>query len=361
MQNDLARPRMQRSAAITAPFSMECIERPIPMLGPGQALVKVKCAGICGSDLNRIAKCDAKSKGLTIGHEFVGVVEDAAEGYRDFRIGDRVVAVPLLPCGKCAHCQRGDYGHCPDYSFIGSRVAGGLAEYVALPAENLLKIPDSIDDEEAVFVEPITVALHAVFRLERIIGSFIVISGAGTIGLIALQLFKRFGAGKVAVLDIVPEKLELAKRLGADYVFDSSSVSNLAPLKHLMNGFSRSIVFEGSNSAIGKSNAISLSLHLGQIVMVGGVSNGWNLTNEIFEQIDRKELDIKGSWMNYSAPFPGDEWKIAIDLLAQRQIEVKPLISHRVSLADIADACKALFDKTAVAIKVLVFPAERSK
>ena len=94
--------------------------------------------------------------------------------------------------------------------------------------------------------------------------------------------------------------------------------------------------------------------------MVGGVSNGWNLTNDIFEQIDRKELDIKGSWMNYSAPFPGDEWKTAVDLLAQKQIEVRPLISHRVSLANIADACKALFDKTVVAIKVLLFPVERS-
>jgi threonine dehydrogenase-like Zn-dependent dehydrogenase len=306
--------------------------------------------------LDRVAKCLPKNKGLTTGHEFVGEIVSfgPCTNPSTIQLHDRVVIVPLLPCGKCDWCQMGFYSHCPDYSFLGSRQDGGTKQYISIPVKNLIHIPDGIDNEGATFVEPLTVAIHAILKFKSLVGSTAVIIGSGTIGLLCLQVFKKLGVDKVAVVDIVPEKLELAKKLGADLVCNSLENDAMKSLDVALEKSLHTVVIESSGSAVGKNNAIRFSRPLGEIVYIGGLSSSWTIDDEIYQQILRKELVMNGSWMNYSAPFPGREWNIAIDLLRKSEIDYRSLITHRFPLKEVNKAFDVLFDKHIVSIKVLI-------
>lgn len=350
--------RFQHAATITSPYNVTYTEKAIPEPRNGYVLVKVLVSGICGSDLSRIASCDPKNKNLVIGHECIGIIESihCTCPPHNLQIGDRVVVVPIIPCFSCKWCQLGEYAHCEKYSFMGSREDGALAEYMSVPLPNLVRISDEINDETATFVEPLSVAIHAVFQLERTVRSFGVVIGAGTIGLLSMQLLKLFGVEKVAIFDIVPEKLEIASQLGADFALNSNNTDGIAEMMLAMSAYDHSVVIESSDSSSGKHMAIDLSLPKGEIVFIGSLSTTWDIDNLEFQKILRKELKLTGSWMNYGAPFPGKEWALAIKLLKERKIKTEQLITHRFSLAEINRAVKTLFDKNEFNIKMLIVP-----
>lgn len=350
--------RFQHAAMITSPYNVTYAEKAIPEPRNGYALVKVLASGICGSDLSRIASGDQKIKNLVIGHECIGIIESihCSCPPHDLQVGDRVVVVPIIPCFSCKWCQLGEYAHCEKYSFMGSREDGALAEFMSVPLLNLVKISDKVNDETATFVEPLSVAIHAVSQLGRTVRSFGVVIGAGTIGLLSLQLLKLFGVEKVAIFDIVPEKLEIAKQLGADYTLNSNDSEGIAEMMSAMSTYDHSVVLESSDSSSGKHMAIDLSLPKGEIVFIGSLSTTWNIDNMEFQKILRKELKLTGSWMNYGSPFPGKEWGLALRLLEERKIKTELLITHRFSLTEINKAVKTLFDKNEFNIKMLIIP-----
>jgi len=346
----------QWAAAITAPFVETCVKKPIQHPKTGEAMVKVNLVGICGSDLGRVAQCLPKNKGMTTGHEFVGTVDqfgpDTDGG--DIHLHDRVAVVPLLPCFSCDFCQKGEYAHCPHYSFLGSRQDGGLEQYVNVPVRNLFPVEDYLDDEGATFIEPTTVALHAILKFSTLVNTTAVIIGAGTIGLLALQAFKHLGVEQVAMVDVVQSKLDLAKSLGADFVCNSLHEGEFRSLQDILHNSMRTAVVESSGSTVGKANAILLSQPLGEIVYIGGLSAPWVVDDAQYQMVLRKELVLKGCWMNYSAPFPGVEWILARNWLTRGFIDYKHLITHRFGLRDVDKAFAVLFDKKSDAIKVLV-------
>jgi len=195
-------------------------EKPSPKAG--EVLVRVRASGICGSDIPRVLHKGAHFFPIILGHEFSGEIAALGEGVEGFEIGDRVSGAPLKPCGKCRDCQKGNYSLCKHYSFIGSRENGSFAQYVCIPAQNAIKFDKSVSFEQGAMFEPSTVALHGVLLNECAGGEYVAVCGGGTIGLFTVQWAKIFGAKKVVVIDILDERLELAKKLGADEGFNST-------------------------------------------------------------------------------------------------------------------------------------------
>ncbi|MEB6118703.1 galactitol-1-phosphate 5-dehydrogenase [Mammaliicoccus sciuri] len=339
-----------KSLSLVDEEKFEIIEKNIPEINENQVLIKVAYCGVCGSDLDRYFKGKVHFFPITLGHEFSGTIEKVGTGVKNFNIDDRVTAAPIVPCGKCEYCERGEFAHCTHYSFIGSRQDGAMAEYVAVNAENVIKVPDKVTLKEAALIEPLTVALHGVERINMQAGSNVLIFGAGTIGMMTLLSVKALGVGNVTVVDLNSEKLIKAQKLGADTIIN--------PLETDLSDYfeehdNPEIVFETAGASQTQLQSIEFVKHLGKVVFIGTATKDVNFDPKLFEQILRKEIIVTGSWMSYSAPFPGYEWTAGLNYLSQGKIDVKPLISEVFTLEDKSKPFDRMIDKELPSIKYL--------
>ena len=335
------------------PKAVRLVERPVPEPGPGEALVRVAYTGICGSDTHRYIEDNPKWDRLVLGHEFSGTVAALGEDVDAPVIGAKVTAAPLVPCHNCEYCQRGEYSLCGSYTFIGSRIDGSFAEYVRVPAVNLVDLGEDFPLEKGAFVEPVTVCLHPILRLGRLLGRTVVVTGLGAIGLLAVQIFRIMGARRIIASDIVPEKLELARRFGATHLVDPRSSS----LEDVVDGLGGAhVVFESSGANPAKLSAVRIAKGRGTVLLVGTSPRDITFEAAQFERITRKELNIVGSWMNYSAPWPGDEWSTAVWLLRSGLIETDALTTHRFALAEFQKALDVILEGRELFIKILLTP-----
>ncbi|MFB9759870.1 galactitol-1-phosphate 5-dehydrogenase [Ectobacillus funiculus] len=322
----------------------------IPAYAENEVLVKVKACGICGSDLPRALDGKVHSYPIILGHEFSGVVEEVGSAVEHFQKGDRVAVAPLLPCGHCEYCKTGKPAMCEEYSFLGSRQHGAMAEYVPVKAENLVKVPDEVDFLSAALIEPITVALHGIDRVTLQSGATAVVFGAGTIGLLTLQCLKARGLGKVYVVDIVDEKLKVAKQMGADEIINAKNVDVLA---YLAEHGKPEYAFETAGTPITQMQSIEAVKKLGKVVFVGTATRDFTLPPKSFEKILRGELEVTGSWMSYSAPFPGYEWTAALQYIKEKKINTELFLTHICRLEEGINAFYTLRNPEANSIKVM--------
>ncbi len=310
---------------------------PMPVCGPGQALVKVAYAGICGSDLHIYRKgMFVASVPETMGHEFSGVVEQVGEGVADVRPGDHVVGDPRVTCGSCEWCRRGAFNLCPSLGFIGEVVPGCFAGYLTLDAKKLIKIPRELDLRRAALVEPLAVALHIAGQCKFSAADHLGIVGAGPIGLLTLTVARAIPAARVTVIDVAPARLELAGKLGAATLTAFPEDAADAP----------DIVVEAVGLEATLSGSVRWLRPQGRLVMAGLYEENVNLDpNDIVV----KELEIAG----VSAYETADLHK-AVKLLSDGVVDVDPLISHVLPLESAVagfalltgedkDACKILF------------------
>lgn len=281
-----------------------------PKAEPGKVVVKVKYTGICGSDIPRVNGDACHFFPNVLGHEFSGVVDEVGEGVTSVKKGDRVAGVPLVPCLKCPDCQRGDYSLCKHYSFIGSREFGSFAEYVSMPELNVVKFGDDVSFEKGAFFEPATVALHGLRRVDYKGGKNVAILGGGTVGLLTAQWARIFGAKSVTVFDIIDERLDLAKRLGATHGVNSSKEGFMDEAMAITNGAGFDYVYETAGNTITMKMAFELAANKAGVCFIGTPTRELSFTVKEWENINRKEFNLTGSWMSYSAPFPGDEWEL---------------------------------------------------
>ncbi len=292
-----------------------------PKATAGKVLIKVKYTGICGSDVPRVNGDACHFFPNVLGHEFSGVVEEIGEGVTTLKPGDRVAGVPLVPCMKCEDCQKGDYSLCKHYSFIGSREFGSFAEYVAVPEKNAVKFDDAVSFEKGASFEPATVALHGLRRLDYKGGKNVAILGGGTIGMMTMQWAKIFGAKSVTVFDILDERLELAKRLGADYGVNSGKEGFMDEVNAITDGRGFDYIYETAGNTITMKMAFKLAANKAQVCFIGTPTRELSFGVDEWEAINRKEFYLTGSWMSYSAPFPGDEWKLTAHYFKTGQLQ----------------------------------------
>lgn len=339
-----------KALVITGVSKVELQELEIPKYKTDEVLIKVKYCGICGSDLPRALDGGVHSFPIVVGHEFSGQIVEVGAAVESVKVGDRVTAGALLPCGKCEACQQGRPAMCTNYGFIGSRQNGAMAEYVAVKVQNVVKLPDEVDYKEGAMIEPLTVALHGIQRVNIKAGATALVFGAGTIGLLALQCLKAVGAGKVYMVDVVDKKLELAKKLGADDVINSMKVDLN---EYLSQHGKPEIVVENSGSPIAQAQCLEIVKKCGSVVYIGTATRDLTLKPETFEKILRGELNITGSWMSYSAPYPGYEWATAVEYIKEKKIDLKSMITNVYKLEDGLIPFEIMRDKNACATKVL--------
>lgn len=322
----------------------------IPKVEDDKVLIRVRACGICGSDVPRARDGGVHSFPQVVGHEFTGEIVKIGEKVDNCKVGDRVTVAPLIPCGKCENCQKGNPAMCTSYSFIGSREQGAMAEYVAVPSKNVIKLADNVTYEQGACIEPITVALHAVERVNIISGRKAIVYGCGTIGILLMQCLKAKGLEKVYVVDIDDFKLSIAKELGAYEVINSLKTD----VKQYFNEHGKvDYVFETAGVNFIQSEVLNLVDRLGSVVYVGTAHKDVTIDYKTFENILRGELNVTGSWMSYSAPFPGNEWKAAVEYLESGKINVDKIITHKFKLEDGYNAFEAMLSKDENSIKVM--------
>ena len=309
-----------KAAVLYANEDIRYTDYPTPPVAPGTVKIKVRAAGICGSDVPRVLNNGAHFYPIVLGHEFAGDVVEVGEGVTDLKPGDTVSGAPLIPCFTCHSCQQGDYALCKKYSFIGSREQGSFAEYVVIPARNAVKYDPSIPYEQAALFEPSTVALHGLFLANYQGGEDVVILGGGTIGLFTMQWAKIFGAKSVTVFDIDDRRLELAKRLGADKTVNTSSEALEGQYGY---------VFETAGSPITMRQAFEVAGNKASVCFIGTPHVDLTFTPKQWENMNRKEFKLTGSWMSYSAPFPGKEWELTAHYFATGQLRFDPELIFR--------------------------------
>ncbi len=331
----------------------EEIEKPVPEAG--QVLIKVKYTGICGSDIPRVNGDACHYFPNVLGHEFSGTVEEVGEGVTSLIPGDRVAGVPLIPCLKCEDCQKGNYSLCKHYSFIGSREYGSFAEYVVVPEKNAVKFEKEVSFEQGAFFEPATVALHGLQRVDYKGGKTVAILGGGTIGLFVMQWAKIFGAKKVVVFDIVSDRLELAIRLGATNTINTLEADYLQKADEVTEGKGFDYVYETAGNTITMKMAFALAGNKANVCFVGTPTRELNFSVEEWENMNRKEFNLTGSWMSYSAPFPGHEWELTAYYFKTGELKFdQSFIFKKVPLSQIADAFEMFKIPGAVKGKILI-------
>ena len=312
----------------------------IPKIEEDEALIKVKVSGICGSDVPRVMEKGTYSFPLIPGHEFSGEVVEVRKG-KNFHVGDRVGVYPLLPCLSCSYCKRGMYNLCDSYLYLGSRINGGFAEYVKVPLSNLIHLPPEIGFEEAALTEPASVALHALRRGKIDAGDKVIIFGAGPIGLFCAQWALIMGAFPL-VVDIVDEKLEVAKSLGIFSVFNSLKENLLERIMDETEGRGADVAVEAAGVSKTVIQCIELVRKRGKIILLGNIKGSTVLEEKFLSLILRKELNLYGSWNSDFTELPKNEWKITLEQMKKGKLQCKSLISHRFKLSEGVEVFKKL-------------------
>jgi 2-desacetyl-2-hydroxyethyl bacteriochlorophyllide A dehydrogenase len=203
-----------KAAIILKPGEISVESVPDPAPGPRDVVVRVAACGICGTDLHILEGEFAPTLPVVPGHEFAGEVVEVGSDVTELRIGDRVAVDPSLHCGECYYCRRARGNLCERWNAIGVTVPGGAAEYVAAPVKNCFKLPDGVDTADAALIEPLSCAVRGFDVLPRDMASHYLIYGAGTMGLMMMELAKRAGAASVSMVDLNPDRLATARLLG---------------------------------------------------------------------------------------------------------------------------------------------------
>lgn len=344
-----------KAAVLHAKGDIRYEEVEVPKITEDEVLVKVRASGICGSDIPRVLGDAAHFYPIILGHEFSGEIVEVGKNVKNLKIGDRVVGAPLLPCFKCSDCQKGWYSQCKNYSFIGSRRQGSFAEYIAIPARNAIKFDESIPFEQAVFFEPSTVALHGVRCVDFKGGEDVLVLGAGTIGIFTLQWARIMGARRICVVDIKDERLKLAEEFGADFVVNATEEKFTEKISELTKGRGFGYVFETAGSTETIKFSFEFVSNKGCVCLIGTPTKDVVFSPHLFEKINRKEFHLTGSWMSYSAPFPGIEWELTSQYFSDKRLKFSnKLIYKTFHLKDIKEAFELFKSPENVKGKVII-------
>jgi len=334
-------------AVVTSPGKIEFHEKTLPALSPKEVLIGVKASSICGSDLH-IFKGRHPSAPLpvAIGHELSGEVLRTGNEVSNVQEGDYVVVEPVITCGQCYFCQKGEYNLCTQLSFQYRKGQGGFAPYFIAEEDWVHHLPKGVSFEEGALVEPLSVALHAVKKGNLQADHSVAIFGAGAIGLLILLLIRLSGGSDVFVVDVQDHRLRRAKAFGASYVFDNMKEEATPRILEKTSQLGVDRTFE----AVGLESTLVQSL---KVLKNGGSS----IVVGIFEDQEvkipvnlfiQKEICLMGS-QGYCWDF-----QAALKLLEKGDIHLKKMVTHVIPLSSLQKGFELLMDPKSEAIKVVI-------
>lgn len=334
-------------------FQMEEIEK--PLLQTGEVLVKVMAAGICGSDIPRAYQTGAHKHPIVTGHEFSGKVVEVAEGTDTKWLNKPVGVFPLIPCRECLPCRNQQYEMCRSYDYLGSRRDGAFAEYVAVPAECLIELPEGVSYEAAAMLEPMAVAVHAMrgFRVGK--DDYVVVCGLGTIGLFLTMFLKEAGAEHILVIGNKDFQKERVFSLGIpEENYCDIRMQNVEEwIFARTEGKGADIFFEcvGKNETF--SHAVNLTAPAGRVMLVGNPHSDMSLEKSVYWKLLRNQLTVKGTWNSSFTGDAKDDWHYVLDILARKKITPEQMITHRFSMEELERGFQIMRDKTEDYIKIM--------
>ncbi|TAM83333.1 MAG: zinc-binding dehydrogenase [Acidobacteria bacterium] len=314
-----------RAGVYVGKESIHVEERPLPQLQAGEALVHVRYAGICGTDmLIYSGKHPRVAPPRVLGHEVFGsVVEVNSPHGAEWKPGQRVAVYPLISCGRCAPCREGNAHVCEKLGLIGIDVDGGFAEYVKVTSEQLVAVPEGVSDEQAAVIEPLSVAIHAVRRSSFQTGDTVLVTGGGPIGNLIAQVLRASGARRVIISETKKFRRELAQRLGFAVV-DSGSDNLAEALQSLLGEPFVDRVFEATGAPAVYPEAVKICKVRGEIVFVGlpKTSPGIDVISLVF-----KEIHTTGARV-----YTRKDYLAAVALLQRSAVDVVALITDCLAL-----------------------------
>lgn len=314
-----------RAAFMTGLNRMEIREIPMPAPKEKEILLKVEYVGICGSDVHylehgRIGDFVVDGD-FILGHECAGTVVQTGPGVTSLNVGDRVALEPGCTCGKCEFCKSGRYNLCPDVRFLATPPYNGcLMDYITFPEDMAFRLPDKISTKEGALIEPLSVGMHAAKQGSVTLGSSVTILGAGCIGLVTLLSCRAFGATDLFVVDVLPKRLEYAKKLGATHVINALEEDPVQAIQDRTGGAGTDVVIETAGSAKTISQTPYIVKRGGRIVLVGMAAQ--DVIEYDFSKIMAKEASIQ-SVFRYRNIYPQ-----AIKAIEKGIIDVSGIVTH---------------------------------
>ncbi len=318
-----------KAIKITEPWKVGCVELEQPVPGEGEALIRVKAAGICGSDIGAFRGTNGLvTYPRVIGHEIAGEIVSIPENNkRGLKPGDRVVVDPYLYCGSCYPCSVGRTNCCNDLKVLGVHIDGGMAEYYCHPADMLIKIPENMTWEQAAMAEPLTISLHGVHRGGLKEGEYCAIIGAGPIGLAAGMIAQAYGAHAI-LMDLVQERLDFAKTLGIEYVINSAQEDPVEKVREITGGEMAQQVMECSGANPAVRSTLDLVSHAGRVTLTGWPKIETSLPTDV---ITKKEIDIRG------ARTSAGEFEEALDLILTGKVDMTKILTKTIRMEETPD------------------------
>lgn len=333
-------PETMKAIVAYAPgdYRLEEVETP-RLKNEKEIIIKVEACGICAGDVKAYGGAPSfwgdESQPSYIkapmipGHEFIGHVVALGKEVEGFEIGDRIISEQIVPCWNCRFCNRGQYWMCQKHDLYGfqNNVNGGMAEYMKFTKEAInYKVPKDLPLEKAILIEPYACSLHAVQRAQIELGDFVVLSGAGTLGLGMVGAAKKSGANTLVVLDLIDSRLELAKKFGADIVLNPSKVDVIEEINNLTDGYGCDVYIEATGHPKSVEQGLFMIRKLGRFVEFSvfkdAVTVDWSIIS------DRKELDVLGSHLGpYCYP-------IVIEGIANGDFPTDGVVTHKLPLTE---------------------------
>ena len=330
-----------------------------PELSCGYVLVEVHAAGICNSDIARVFTTGTYHFPTIPGHEFSGKVVEAYDDLGKAWIGKRVGVFPLIPCQECVCCKEQQYEMCNNYNYLGSRCDGGFAEYVAVPIWNLIELPESVRYQEAAMLEPASVALHAVRRLDLNGVSSVAILGLGTIGIVIAQWLHIFGIEAVIATGHNVKHGEVMKRVTSDkYTYIDVSDGAESSVSEQVLKFTENVGVDAVLDCVATSDSLKDALACvkagGQIVVVGNPKDDIEVDKNSYWKILRKQIRLTGTWNSSFTHTQEDDWHKVLQACADGKLHLKELITHELAFDKLHEGLAIMKDRTEYRNKVMI-------
>jgi threonine dehydrogenase-like Zn-dependent dehydrogenase len=320
-----------KAAVYRGPHNIKIEDVPEPRVSGRKVLVKFKAGSICGTDMHFYrGEWKWMKRGRIIGHDACGVRADS---------GERVVMVPLAYCGRCYYCLRGLPTYCTRGKFMGLTRDGFFAESVALRPRNLIPVPDSVSDEEAAVVEPVALALRVLNTLKPNVGDWATIIGQGAIGLLMTQMARLKGC-RVIAIDLEDYRLRLAEKYSAEFCINAQQEDAVKRVREITKRGS-DLVIEAAGTTRTVEQTPFMVRKAGKVALVGESKGYLNL----------EDADEAVFFTMYISPV---EYPLAVELIAEKTVDVKGLITHRFRLADFEKALRTVDNPAEKALKVVI-------